>query len=172
MTVAEASDGLRIREMAASDWPSVRAIHEEGIATRNATFETQPREWDEWDAAHHERCRFVAVRAGTVVGWAATSPVSKRPVYAGVAEVSIYIAAAARGQGVGRRLLDSLIAAAETNGVWTLQAGVFPENEATLRLHEGAGFRAVGRRERIGRHFGRWRDTILLERRSARVGVD
>lgn len=170
--MSENNSAVNIRVMTPDDWHAVRSIHVEGIATGNATFETQPREWDDWNAVHHTIGRLVAERGDEVVGWAAMSPVSKRPVYAGVAEVSIYIASTARGQGVGRQLLATLIAVAEDNGIWMLQAAVFPENAATLRLHQSAGFREVGRRERIGRHFGRWRDTILLERRSARAGID
>ncbi len=155
-----------------SDWPAVRAIYLEGIATNQATFETVAPEWAEWDAAHRPDCRFVAWRGGAVVGWTALSPVSRRPVYSGVAEVSVYVAAAARGVGVGRALLRALIDASEAAGVWTLQAGVFPENEASVALHLACGFRAVGRRERIGRHHGQWRDTLLLERRSQIVHAD
>lgn len=161
-----------VRAMTPADWPAVRAIYEDGIATRNATFETTPREWDEWNAGHLEACRLVAVHHDAVVGWAALSPISKRAVYSGVAEVSIYVAAQARGQGIGRRLLGELISSAEGAGIWTLQAAVFPENLATIRLHRAAGFREVGRRERIGQLSGRWRDTILLERRSSTVGTD
>ena len=166
------TDGaVTIRAMTFADWPAVQAIYVEGIATGNATFETRPRDWDEWNSGHLEVGRLVAVRNHAIRGWAALSPVSKREVYTGVAEVSIYVAAPARGQGVGKALLASLIEHAEDAGIWMLQAVVFPENHATLRLHKSAGFREVGRRERIGRHFGRWRDTVVLERRSARVGV-
>jgi phosphinothricin acetyltransferase len=172
--VNRAGDGdgaVTIRRMTFADWPAVQSIYAEGIATGNATFETRPRAWDEWDAGHHGVGRLVAVRNDVILGWAALSPVSKREVYAGVAEVSIYVAAPARGQGIGKALLASVIEHAEDAGMWTLQAAVFPENHATLRLHKSAGFSEVGRRERIGQHFGRWRDTVLLERRSARVGV-
>jgi L-amino acid N-acyltransferase YncA len=155
-----------IEPMRADDWPDVRRIYEEGIATGDATFETSAPDWPEWDAAHHAEPRLVARSAGAMVGWAALSPVSRRAVYAGVAEVSVYVSAAARGRGVGRALLRALVAASEAHGVWTLQAGIFPENVASVRLHESCGFRAVGRRERIGRLRGRWRDVLLLERRS------
>jgi phosphinothricin acetyltransferase len=167
----ETGGAVTIRPVTVADWPAVQAIYAEGIATGNATFETVPREWDEWNSGHHEVGRLVAVRSDVILGWAALSPVSKREVYAGVAEVSVYVAATARSQGIGKALLASVIEHAEDAGLWTLQAAVFPENHATLRLHKSAGFREVGRRERIGRHFGRWRDTVLLERRSARVGV-
>lgn len=144
----------------------------QGIATGNATFETQAPAWDAWDAGHLAHSRLVATEAaGSVLGWAALSPVSGRCVYGGVAEVSVYVADAARGQGLGRQLLVALVASSEKNGIWTLQAGIFPENTASLHLHETQGFRVLGRRERIGKLAGVWRDTILLERRSAVVGT-
>ena len=152
-------------------WPAVRAIYEAGMATGNATFETQAPEWEAWDQAHLGHSRLVAVdAAGTVRGWAALSPVSGRCVYGGVAEISIYIGAGARGQGVGRQLLAALIAASEAHGIWTLQAGTFAENVASIGLHTQAGFRVIGYRERIGRHHGVWRNTVQLERRSPTVG--
>jgi L-amino acid N-acyltransferase YncA len=151
-------------------WPQARAIYEEGIRTGNATFEDAAPDWDSWDRSHLETCRLVAMQQGAVVAWAALSPVSRRKVYSGVAEVSIYVSAASRGQGIGRWLLAVLIEASEEAGIWTLQASVFPENEATVRLHTRAGFREVGRRERISRHHGRWRDTLVFERRSPHVG--
>lgn len=151
-------------------WAAVEAIHAQGIATGHATFETRTRSWDEWDTAHRPDCRFVAVRDGAVIGWAALGPVSTRDAYRGVAELSVYVDAECRGRGVGSLLLTALVAAAEAAGIWTLQAAVFPENEATLRLHAKHGFREVGRRERIARLHGRWRDTLLLERRSGIVG--
>lgn len=159
-----------IGPMVAADWPAVRSIYEGGIATRNATFETSAPEWDAWDAARRPDCRLVARVDGEVVGWAALSPYSSRHVYRGVGEVSVYIAASARGKGIGRALLRSLIEAAEAAGVWTLQAGIFPENDASIRLHAGEGFRVVGHRERIGQLDGEWRDVVLMERRSASVG--
>jgi phosphinothricin acetyltransferase len=148
----------------------VRAIYEDGIASGDATFETEAPEWDAWDAAHSGP-RIVAERDGAVVGWAALSPVSGRCVYRGVAEVSVYVAEAARGAGVGRMLLGELVARSEEAGIWTLQAGVFPENEASLRLHRACGFRDVGVRERLGELGGVWRDVVLLERRSELVGA-
>lgn len=163
---------LRLLPLEPEHWPDASAIYAQGIRTGDATFETRVPGWDEWDATHLHTGRIVALRDSEVVGWAALTPVSRRPVYSGVAEVSVYVAEAARGHGVGTELLNALIEAAETGGIWTLQASVFPENEATLRLHARCGFRQVGRRERIGRARGGWRDTLLLERRSARVGVD
>ncbi|MBJ6144776.1 N-acetyltransferase [Hymenobacter sp. BT559] len=158
---------LQIEPLLPTHWPAVRAIYEQGIATGQATFTTESPSWEEWD-----RSRLVAMAdAGLVVGWAALSPVSSRCVYAGVAEVSIYIAAGDRGRGVGRQLLAALVAESEVHGLWTLQAGIFAENQASVRLHGALGFRVVGRRERIGCLAGIWRDTLLLERRSQRVGV-
>ncbi|MFY9619097.1 MAG: N-acetyltransferase family protein [Pyrinomonadaceae bacterium] len=158
--------------MRAVDWSAVRAIYLEGIATGEATFETEAPSWEEWDAAHLSFARLVG-RAGDIVsGWAALSPVSRRRVYAGVAEVSVYVAAHSRGKGVGSGLLERLIKESEQNGIWTLQAAVFPENATTLALHKRCGFREIGRRERISKLSGGWRDTILLERRSQIVGVD
>jgi phosphinothricin acetyltransferase len=159
-----------LRPLVAEDWPAVRAIYEEGIATKNATFETAAPSWDTWDAKHAKAARLVAVTAEAVVGWAALSPVSDRCAYAGVAEVSVYVAAAARGQGVGLRLLRELVAQSEQQGIWSLQAGILPENAASLAIHERCGFRVVGTRERLGQLDGRWRDVVLLERRSRVVG--
>lgn len=156
-----------IAPMEAEHWEAVRAIYLEGIATGNATFQTEAPEWAAWDAAHHAHSRLVALDGGQVAGWAALSPVSARPVYAGVAEVSVYVGAAYRGRGVGRALLAALIGSSEAHGVWTLQAGIFPENTASVALHERCGFRVVGRRERLGRLHGTWRDVLLLERRSS-----
>lgn len=156
--------------MRPADWQAVCAIYEEGIATGQATFETAVPTWEAWHAGHRDDCRLVARQDETVLGWAALAPVSRRPVYAGVAEVSVYVAAAARGRGVGRALLQALVEAAEQVGLWTLQASIFPENEASLRLHKACGFRVVGYRERIAQHHGRWRNTVLLERRSPVVG--
>jgi L-amino acid N-acyltransferase YncA len=154
-----------IRKLTEKDWPAVRSIFEEGIATGQATFETEAPSWEDWDGAH-SLGGLVAAEDGEVVGWAALSPYSARPVYAGVAEESIYVAAGARGRGVGRALLEALIDRSERAGIWTLEAGVFPENRASVTLHLACGFRAVGLRERIGRLNGEWRDVLLLERRS------
>ena len=163
---------LALRPLTPSDWPAVRAIYEAGIATGAATFERSAPAWDAWDAGHLAHARFVAEDDGRVVGWAALSPVSGRCVYAGVAEVSVYVDPDAQGRGVGRLLLAGLVAASEAAGMWTLQAGIFPENAASVGLHERCGFRVVGRRERLGQLDGRWQDVLLLERRSPVVGAD
>lgn len=162
-----------IRGMTADDWPTVRAIFEEGIATGLATFEQAAPEWEAWNHSHRPDCRLVACDpAGAVLGWAALSRYSPRAVYSGVAELSVYVAATARGRGIGRALLASLVDASEGAGIWTLQAGVMADNTVSLALHAGSGFRRVGTRERIGRDStGLWRDVILLERRSPKVGV-
>jgi phosphinothricin acetyltransferase len=162
---------LVIAAMMPADWPGVSAIYREGIASGNATFETVMPEWAVWDAKHRPDCRLTAWRGKNVVAWAALSPVSARAVYAGVAEVSVYVAAAERGCGVGTALLGRLVAESETAGVWTLQAGIFPENVASLALHTACGFRIVGRREKLGQMNGVWRDVVLMERRSKKVGV-
>jgi len=157
---------FQIVNMRPEDWPVVEAIYLQGIATGNATFETKSLGWENWNAKHHAHSRLVARGGETVLGWAALSPVSTRRVYAGVAEVSIYIADEARGKGVGRVLLKALIEHSEQNGIWTLQAGIFPENTGSITLHKSCGFREVGRREKIGQLKGVWRDVVLLERRS------
>lgn len=159
---------VSIEAMTRADWPEVRRIYLEGIATREATFETDAPDFASWDADHIETPRLVARAAGArrLVGWTALSPVSKRPVYAGVAEVSIYVSADSRGRGVGRALLDALVTASEEAGFWTLEAGIFPENAASIRLHERCGFRLVGARDKLGYHYGVWRDVLLFERRS------
>jgi phosphinothricin acetyltransferase len=149
-----------------SDWPAVAAIYAEGIATGVATFETAVPEHAAWDAAHLAGHRLVARIGAALAGWAALSPVSARAAYAGVAEETIYVAEAARGQGVGRALLAALVADSEAAGIWTLQAAIFAENTTSLALHERCGFRVVGTRERIGRLHGTWRDVVLMERRS------
>lgn len=163
---------VAIDTMAPADWGQVRAIYLGGIASGLATFEVEVPPWEQWDAEHHSFARLVARAGDRVVGWAALSPVSKRRCYAGVAEVSVYIAAANRGQGIGRRLLEATIAASERNGIWTLQGATFPENAASLRLQLSCGFRIIGKRERIAQHHGIWRDTILTERRSPVVGTE
>ena len=157
-----------IDDMRADDWPSVRAIYLEGIATGQATFETSAPPWEEWDAKHLIRPRIVFRDDGRVAGWAALSRVSARACYAGVAEVSVYVGDAFRGRGIGSRLLASLVQQSEAQGIWTLQASIFPENEASVQIHLRHGFRVVGRRERIAQQNGVWRDTLLMERRSAR----
>lgn len=161
---------MNVRDLQPDDWEAVRTIYEDGIRSGDATFETDVPSWEEWDAAHVVP-RLVAERAGSVVGWAALSSVSSRCCYGGVGEVSVYVAEAARGDGVGRVLLERLVTGSEEAGYWTLSAGVFPENEASLRLHRACGFREVGVRERLGQLGGVWRDVVLLERRSPRVGM-
>jgi len=155
-------------------WPAVLEIYREGIATGNATFETELPDWEKWDSGHRKDCRLAALEPSdnaTLVGWAALSPVSSRHVYRGVAEVSVYVATAARGRGVGKALLQALVKESEVNGIWTLQAGIFPENTASIELHNSCGFVEVGTRRRIGKLRDTWRDVLLLERRSTVVGV-
>ena len=156
---------MQIRTFAESDWPQVSRVYAEGIATGNATFEVETPTWERWDETH-AALRLVAESGGELVGWAALSPYSDRRCYRGVAEESVYVAASARGRGVGRALLDELIEQAEASGYWTLLAGVFPENEASIALHESVGFRVLGVHERLGERDGVWRDVILMERRS------
>lgn len=160
-----------IESMQPGHWEQVAAIYREGIATGQATFETGVPSWEQWERAHLPVARLIARQGDVFVGWAALSPVSQRQVYAGVAEVSVYVASTSRGCGIGRKLLAALIEESERNGIWTLQAGIFPENTASLALHHHAGFREVGRRERIGKMNGVWRDTVLLERRSKTIGL-
>ena len=157
---------VRIDDLQPADWQAVAEIYRHGIATENATFETEVPSWDAWDAAHLVCCRFVARSGNDVVGWAALTPTSRRPAYNGVAEVSVYVAPAAQDAGAGRALLEALVHGSEANGVWTLQGSVFPENVNSLKLHQACGFRVVGQRERIGRLNGVWRDVVLVERRS------
>lgn len=161
-----------IRPMTPDDWPRVEEIYAQGIATGDATLESEPPSWREWDTSHLDDARLVAEQEGRVVGWAALSPVSGRCAYEGVAEVSVYVAEGARGDGLGTRLLEELIQRSEEQGYWTLEAGIFPENRASLRAFEKAGFRRVGLREGLGRQGdGEWRDVVLMERRSDSVGV-
>jgi len=157
--------------LVASDWPRVCAIYLEGILSGNATFEAEPPSWDEWDRNHLSFARLAVRAEQALLAWAALTTVSSRKCYSGVAEVSLYVAGSARGQGIGRVLLRELIAASETHGIWMLQGSVFPENVASLRLCTASGFRQVGRRKHIGKLNGIWRDTILVERRSQRVGI-
>jgi len=165
------SPSPQLRALAADDWTAVQAIYLEGIATGNATFETSAPDWEAWDRAHLALCRLVALSGGEIAGWAALSPVSMRRVYSGVAEVSVYVAARARGKGVGRTLMTELVSESERHGIWTLQAGIFPENVASIELHQRMGFRILGTRERVGCMSGVWRDVLLMERRSAAVGI-
>lgn len=160
-------------------WNAVKEIYEDGIATGNATFETSAPTWEKWDESHLSFARIIAgdenshtTQVPEILGWAALSKVSDRCVYAGVAEVSVYVKSSARGKGIGSALLDSLIKESEANGIWTLTAGIFPENVSSIRLHEKAGFRIIGKRERIGKMNGKWRDTFQFERRSRIVGMD
>ena len=156
---------LEIRPMLASDWPGVEAIFVDGIASHAATFETEPPDFASFDAGHHTEHRFVAVEHGRVVGWVTLAPTSSRACYAGVAESSVYVAEHARGRGVGHALMEALLARADAAGIWTIHAAMFPENTASVALHERLGFRLVGRFERIAQLDGVWRDTVLLERR-------
>lgn len=157
---------IEIRGMSAADWPQVEAIYAEGIATRQATFETETPTWAEFDKDRLPGHRLVAVEGGRVVGWAALSPTSRRACYSGVVEHSVYVAAESRGRGIGRALMDALVRSADEGGIWTIQTSIFPENEASVALHERLGFRVVGRRERVAELEGVWRDTLLLERRA------
>jgi L-amino acid N-acyltransferase YncA len=162
---------LEILPLTCAAWPAVRAIYEQGIATGNATFEQSAPTWERWDAAHLPHSRLAACDSDEVLAWGALSSVSSRCVYAGVAEVSIYVAARARGRGIGLAVLTALIESSECENIWTLQAGIFPENTASLDLFQKAGFRVLGTRERVGRMDGRWRDVVVMERRSRVAGV-
>lgn len=159
-------NGVQTRVLTSADWRAVSLIYQDGIATGQATFETATPSWDEWDKNHLSAARLVAVSGGRILGWAALTPVASRTVYAGVAETSVYVAGDWRGKGIGRVLLEALIADSESYNIWTLQASVFPENKASLTLHQQCGFRVVGIRERIAQLSGVWRNTLLLERRS------
>lgn len=163
--------GMVLEKMTTGDWDQVRDIYLEGITTGNATFQKTAPSWEEWDRGHHGDARIVACSEGKVAGWAALSPVSGRCVYSGVGEVSVYVRLTEHGRGIGSLLLASLIDISEQNGFWTLQSGIFPENTGSITLHKKHGFREVGRRERIGFMDGVWRDTILFERRSSKVGI-
>jgi L-amino acid N-acyltransferase YncA len=165
-------DEVVVREMTASDWPAVRDIYASGISTGDATFETEPPNWDRFEAAHRPDLCLVAVGGGDVViGWVAAGPVSDRHVYRGVVEHSVYVHPAWRGRGVGRLLLTALIELTERLGIWSIRSGMFPENEASRALHLACGFRVIGTLERVGEQGGRWRDVVLLERRSTVVGT-
>jgi L-amino acid N-acyltransferase YncA len=168
---ASKNPGFAIDSMRAEDWNSVRVIYMEGIGSGNATFEKSAPEWEHWDKEHLAACRLVARCGNEVLGWAALSAVSHRPAYAGVAEASVYVAERARGSGIGRALLSALITNSEREGIWTLQAAIFPENTASLELVRSLGFRVVGTRVRLGCLNDHWRDVVLLERRSRVTGV-
>jgi L-amino acid N-acyltransferase YncA len=164
---------MKFRALTIGDWQQVKRIYEEGIATGNATFQTSAPTWEEWDASHVKNSRIVAIdEQNNILGWAALTPVSGRCVYAGVAEVSVYVSHNARGIGIGKALLNELIRQSEQNGFWTLTAGIFPENEASVKIHTQAGFKLLGIREKIGKMNEKWRNTMLLERRSDVVGID
>jgi phosphinothricin acetyltransferase len=166
VSAAATTTAIAVERLRRNDWPAVEAIYEQGIATGAATFETETPAWEDWHADHLAAGRLVARRAGAVLGWVALAPVSDRDCYRGVAEVSVYVADGARGQGVGTLLLARALEEAEAAGIWTVQAGVFPENEPSLALHRRCGFRVVGVRERIGLLGGEWKDVVLVERRS------
>ncbi|MEX0288786.1 MAG: N-acetyltransferase family protein [Flavobacteriaceae bacterium] len=165
-------NNIEIRSMTAADWPSVLAIYQEGIDTGFATFEKELPSYEAWDGNHLDTCRIVAEKEGQLIGWAALSPVSSRCVYGGVAEVSVYVGGSARGLGIGKLLMKELISLSEKEGLWTLQSGIFPENEASIRLHEQVGFRRIGYRERVGKLDGIWKDNVIFEKRSSIVGID
>jgi L-amino acid N-acyltransferase YncA len=160
---------MEIRKLLDTDWPRVQLIYEKGINTGNATFQTSAPSWEDWNASHLTTCRIVAQSNDQIIGWAALTPVSSRCVYVGVAEVSVYVDPQHSGKGIGIALLEELVHLSEAEGIWTLQAGIFPENIASLRIHEKAGFRILGIREKIGKQNGLWRDTVLLERRSTLI---
>ena len=164
-------EGLQIEDMEFIHWSDVQRIYELGIRTKNATFETKAPNWDSWDRAHRQDCRLIAKIEKAIVGWAALSNVSDRCIYAGVAEVSIYIDTDYQGQGIGDKLMNALIKVSESSNIWTLQAGIFPENIASIKLHQKHGFRIVGIREHIGKMDNKWRDVALLERRSKVIGT-
>jgi L-amino acid N-acyltransferase YncA len=161
-----------IDKMKESDWEQVRLIFVEGISTGNATLETEAPDWEKWNSGHLALCRLVARSGESILGWAALSPVSSRRVYSGVAEVSVYISEKSRGKGVGKALMEALVSASEIAGIWTLQSGILAENRPSIELHKKIGFTVVGRRERIGKLKGRWRDVIVMERRSNITGID
>lgn len=160
---------MQIRHFESQDYPAVQAIYQEGIASGHATFQTTAKSWEEFDQDMHSHSRLVAVSQGVILGWAAISPISARAVYSGIAEVSIYVAIQAHGKGIGKKLMAELIRESEKHNIWTLQSSIFPENIGSLKLHESTGFRIIGKREKIGKMNGLWRDTILMERRSQLV---
>jgi L-amino acid N-acyltransferase YncA len=162
---------MDIRSMLSSHWDKVKEIYEEGIATGNATFETAAPSWEDWDANHVKVPRLVAIENEEIVGWAALTKVSGRCIYAGVGEVSVYVSGTQRGKGIGRRLLQALISESEKNNYWTLQAGIFPENKSSIKIHEDCGFRLIGVREKIGKMNNVWRDTLLMEKRGKIAGI-
>jgi len=162
---------MEIFNIEEKDYPEISRIYLEGIATGQATFQTEAPSWNDWDNSHCRHSRIVAKNNNEVIGWAALTPVSNRCVYAGVAEVSVYVSSTHKGNGIGSKLLKALIDASEANGIWTLQAGIFPENQASIHLHKKFGFRIIGIREKIGQMNGVWRNTTLMERRSKTTGI-
>jgi len=162
---------IKIRPLKPNDWPSVAQIYAEGIETGFATFEKDIPSFEDWDSAHMKSCRLIAAAEDEILGWAALSPVSSRCVYGGVGEVSVYVGQNSRGMGVGKILMEALITESEKEGLWTLQSGIFPENKGSIKLHEQVGFRFIGRRERVGKLDGVWKDNVLFERRSTVVGI-
>ncbi|SHG72171.1 GNAT family N-acetyltransferase [Flagellimonas flava] len=163
---------MHVRKMTSTDWAQVSNIYAEGIATGFATFEQDVPDYDQWDQAHIKSCRLVVEDEGCILGWAALSPVSSRCVYGGVAEVSVYVGAKSRGKGVGQLIMKELIAQSEDAGFWTIQSGIFPENEASISLHKKVGFRYIGKRERVGKIHGLWKDNLLFEKRSKAIGIN
>jgi L-amino acid N-acyltransferase YncA len=163
---------VKINPMLPQHWEAVKSIYEQGIATGHATFQTEAPTWENWDSAHLQTCRIIAAEENNILGWAALTPVSSRCVYAGVAEVSVYIAAHARGNNIGHLLLQNLIVESEKNNIWTLQSGIFPENKSSIALHQKNNFRIIGYREKIGKMDNTWRDNLILERRSTVVGIN
>jgi L-amino acid N-acyltransferase YncA len=162
---------MQIKSIQEGHYPDIAEIYLQGIATGHATFQTEAPKWDEWNKSHLSFCRLATFENSEMIGWAALSPVSSRCVYAGVAEVSIYVATSARGKGIGKSLFTQLIKESEENGLWTLQSGIFPENTNSIKLHKEMGFREIGYREKIGKMNDTWRDSVLMERRSKIVGV-
>jgi L-amino acid N-acyltransferase YncA len=162
---------MNIEKLTENHWPEVRAIYESGVATGNANFSHNMPDWDAWNKTHVKNCRLVATENGRVLGWAALTAISDHCVFAGVAEASVYIAEGSRGKGIGKKLLSGLVKLSEENNFWTLEARIFTENLASIKIHEENGFRIIGSRERIGQLNGVWRDTLLLERRSVKVGI-
>lgn len=157
---------VHVREMTEKDWPAVSAIYQEGINTGHATFQTKSPSWHDWNDGHMEQCRYVALMDGKIEGWIALSAFSKRHAYRGVAEVSVYVNPQSSGQGIGYKLMSHMINVSEEAGIWTLIAGIFPENIGSVGLHEKSGFRVIGIREKVGEMSGVWRDVVLMERRS------
>jgi L-amino acid N-acyltransferase YncA len=162
---------MKIELLTKRHWPQVKAIYESGVLTENANFTHRALKWEEWDNAHVKNCRLVATENDTVLGWAALAAVSDNCVFTGVAEDSVYVAENSRGKGIGKQLLKEIVKLSEENNFWTLESRIFPENLASIKIHEENGFRIVGSRERIGQLHGIWRDTLLLERRSIIVGI-